>query len=127
MKTTTRISLRWAISAVFLLLLSSAIPAQSGRGWMKGIVLGVSSSQGMSGAVVELTGDQENARLRDVTLTTKTDDRGQYLFKPIPYGDYSFKVSAPGFVPYEIKIYIPSDTETQLHVRLKKEKQSERR
>jgi hypothetical protein len=113
---------RWTISSVFLLFLTSALSAQSGRGWMKGIVLGLSDSQGMSGAVVELTGDPDNARLRSVAFNSKTEERGQYSLQNIPYGDYTFKVSAPGFIPYEIKLYIPSDAETQVHVRLRKEK-----
>ena len=41
-------------------------------------------------------------------------------------GDYGINVSALGFIPYEINVYIPSDAETQLPVRLKKENQSDR-
>jgi hypothetical protein len=110
----------WLVTALLIVL--SVLSAQSGRSWMKGLVLGLSDSQGMSGASVELTGDPDNSRLRAVSLKTVTDETGRYFFKVVPYGDYTFKVSAPGFLPYEIKLYIASDSETQLHVRLKQEK-----
>jgi Carboxypeptidase regulatory-like domain len=122
MKLKTPFSKRFLSPAIFLLVISSVLFAQSGRGWMKGIVLGVSDSRGMSGAVVELSGDPDNPRLRSVGFDAKADETGRYFFKNIPYGGYTFKVSAPGFIPYEIKVYIPSDAETQLHVRLRKEK-----
>lgn len=122
MKAKTKFSWRGTGLSIFLLVVAVVLSAQSGRGWMKGIVLGVSDSQGMSGVVLELAGDPDNARLPSVALDARTDDTGRYFFKNIPYGDYTFKVSAPGFIPYEIKVYIPSDAETQLHVRLRKEK-----
>lgn len=93
---------------------------QSGRSWMNGFVLGESDTSGVSGATVELIGDQDNARLRSVKLTTQTDANGKYSFKDIPYGDYTFRASAEGFITYEIKLYILSDALTELHVRLKK-------
>jgi hypothetical protein len=102
-----------------VLALSNSSAAQSGRGWMKGIVLGVSESQGMRGALVELSGDPHNPTRRDVAFDTRTDEAGRYAFKNVPNGEYTFRVSAEGFVPYEITVYIPSDAETQLHVRLR--------
>lgn len=121
MNSKTRLHFRVAGLVISLLVVSSALSAQSGRSWMKGIVLGVSESQGMSGASVELSGDQDNPRLRARSFKVSTDDTGRYFFKVVPYGDYTFKVSAPGFLPYEIKLYIASDAETQLHIRLRKE------
>src|SRR5437763_1279018 len=70
-------------------------------------------------AMVELIGNPEDDRLRDVKLTTKTDEMGKYSFTNVPYGEYSFRVSAPGKVTYEIQIYIVSDALTSLHVKLK--------
>jgi len=121
MNSRTRPHFRVAGLVVFLIVVSSALMAQSGRSWMKGMVFGVSDSQGMSGAAVELLGDPDNPRLRAVSLKAVTDDNGRYFFKIVPYGNYAFRVSAPGFLPYEIKVYIASDSETKLHVRLKKE------
>ena len=121
MKTKSNLSLRWGFLTLFLLVFSSVLPAQSGRGWVKGIVLGVSDSQGMSGAVVEMTGDWNIPTLRDVSLKAVTDERGRYSFKDVPYGAYTFEVSAPGYISYEAQVYIPSDAETQLHVRLRME------
>jgi len=122
MNSKPRLHLRIAGLVISLAVISSSLSAQSGRSWMKGIVLGVSESQGMSAAAVELLGDPENPRLREVSLRAVTDDTGRYFFQVVPYGDYIFKVSAPGFLPYEIKVYIASDAETQLHVRLRKDK-----
>jgi ketosteroid isomerase-like protein len=122
MKPKTRISSRLRTAAILQIMISAALPAQSGRGWLKGLVLGTSDSQGMGGAVIELSGDPDNPRLRSMALAAQSDDSGRYLIKAIPYGDYTLKVSMPGFIPYEAKLYIPSDAETQLHIRLRKER-----
>jgi ketosteroid isomerase-like protein len=121
MKSKTCISSRLRTVLILQILISAALPAQSGRGWLKGLVLGISDSQGMGGAVIELSGDPDNVRLRSVALAANSDYSGRYLIKAIPYGDYTLKVSMPGFIPYEAKLYIPSDAETQLHIRLRKE------
>lgn len=104
------------------LVLPQLVLAQSGRSWMNGFVFADSDTTGLANATVELVGDQSNARLRSVRLTTKTEEDGEYAIKDIPYGDYTFKVSAPGYQPYEIKLYIGSDMLTQIHVRLRKTK-----
>ncbi len=70
--------------------------AQSGRGWMKGFVVDESDVHGIPGAVVELTGDPGNPRLKDRKLMTSADDRGEYSFPEVPYGRFIFRVSAPG-------------------------------
>jgi hypothetical protein len=87
---------------------------------MKGFVFADSDTRGLPDATVELVGDQSNARLRSVRLTTKTEQDGKYSINDIPYGDYTLRVSAEGYVPYEIKLYIGSDMLTQIHVRLRK-------
>ena len=87
---------------------------------MSGFVFADSDTAGLPGAVVELEGDQNNARLRAVRLSAKTGQDGQYSIKDIPYGDYTFRVSAAGYAPYEIKLYVGSDMLTQIHVRLRK-------
>ena len=110
----------WLIIALSLPIMIAA--AQSGRSWMNGIVFDESDTQGISGARVELIGDPDSPRLRAIKLTTNTDERGKYSFKDVPYGDYIFRVSAAGFTPYEIKLYIASDALTALHVKLKKQK-----
>jgi hypothetical protein len=113
----------------FLLLLvltlsymPSTAAAQSGRSWMGGFIFADSDTQGLAGALVELTGDQGNARLRSVRLSTKAEENGSYSMKDIPYGDYTFRVSAAGYEPYEIKLYVGSDMLTQIHVRLRLQK-----
>lgn len=102
------------------LMLVAATPAQSGRSWMNGFVFADSDTKGLSGATVELIGEQSNDRLRNVRLSVKTEEDGKYSIKDVPYGDYTFRVSAEGYEPYEIKLYIGSDMLTQIHVRLRK-------
>jgi len=87
---------------------------------MGGFVFADSNITGLAGATVELTGDPDNARLKDVKLTTKSEENGKYSLKDIPYGEYTFRVSADGYVPYEIKLYVGSDMLTQIHVKLRK-------
>ena len=120
MKTSNTFPMRLAQFAITLSFLTGTVAAQSGRSWMHGFVFADSDTSGLSGATVELTGDQSNARLRSVRLTTKAEADGGYSIKDIPYGDYTFRVSADGYDPYEIKLYIGSDMLTQIHVRLRK-------
>jgi hypothetical protein len=109
----------WVMIVVSLATMT--VPAQSGRSWMGGMVFGESDTQGLVGARVELIGDQGSPRLRDKKMTTDTDKDGKYSLREVPYGDYTFRVSAGGFVTYEIKLYVASDTGTTLHVKLRKQ------
>ena len=109
-----------ALLAIAITILVAPAAAQSGRSWMKGFVFADSNITGLSGALVELTGDQKNDRLRSVRLSTKAGENGEYSIKDIPYGEYTFRVSAAGYEPYEISLYIGSDMLTQIHVKLKK-------
>ena len=120
MKASLSFPLRLAQLVITLSILAQIVAAQSGRSWMNGFVFADSDTRGLPGATVELIGDQSNARLRSVRLSTKTEQNGDYSIKDIPYGDYTFRVSADGYVPYEIKLYIGSDMLTQIHVRLRK-------
>ncbi|MFL6231167.1 MAG: carboxypeptidase regulatory-like domain-containing protein [Pyrinomonadaceae bacterium] len=122
MKTSTTLPMRLAQFAISLSLLTGTVAAQSGRSWMNGFIFADSDTSGLPGATVELTGDQSNARLRSVRLSTKAKEDGEYSIKDIPYGDYTFRVSAEGYDPYEIKLYIGSDMLTQIHVKLRKKK-----
>lgn len=106
---------------IILALATTSVPAQSGRSWMNGFVFDESDTHGMSGALVELIGDADSPRLRAKKLTTETDQDGKYSFKEIPYGEYTFRVSASDFITYEIKLYIASDALTEIHVKLKKQ------
>lgn len=111
--------------ALFLVLfvsLTGAGTAQSGRSWMNGFIFAASDTRGLSGATVELTGDQSSDRLRSVKLTTKSEQDGNYSLKDIPYGEYTFRVTAQDYEPYHIMLYIGSDMLTQIHVRLKRKK-----
>src|SRR6476469_6934581 len=122
MKTLRSLSQRLILLVVTFSILSAVATAQSGRSWMKGFIFADSDIKGLVGATVELTGDQDNERLKSVKLTTTAGDDGNYSLKEIPYGGYTFRVSADGYAPYEIKLYVGSDMLTQIHVRLKKNK-----
>ena len=121
-----RVSLRVVVCPVLLIVLLPAfvfaVFAQSGRSWMNGFIFADSNTQGLSGANVELIGDQDNDRLKSVHLSTKADQDGSYSIKDIPYGDYTFRVTAEGYNKYEIKLYIGSDMLTQIHVKMKRKK-----
>jgi ketosteroid isomerase-like protein len=60
-----------------------------------------------------------------VSLKAVTDERGRYSIKNIPYGQYTLMVSAQGYLSYEAPVYILSDAETQLHVRLRMEREEQ--
>ena len=122
-----RVSSILALGVVLLLTIALSAfaqkaAAQSGRSWMHGFVFADSDTNGLAGAAVELIGDQNNGRLKSVRLSTKAEKDGNYSLKDIPYGDYTFRVSAEGYEPYEIKLYIGSDMLTEIHVRLRRKK-----
>ena len=122
MKTSLSFSLRLVRLVVTLSILTGIVTAQSGRSWMNGFIFADSDTKGLLGANVELIGDQNNERLRAVRLSTKTEQDGKYLIKDIPYGEYTFRVSAEGYDSYEIRLYIGSDMLTEIHVKLRKKK-----
>jgi hypothetical protein len=45
-------------------LVAPGVGAQSGRSWMNGIIFGVSETQGIRGASIELTGDSDAPQLK---------------------------------------------------------------
>ena len=112
----------WRLFLISIVLSGFALTsfAQSGRSWMNGFIFADSDTNGLPGANVELTGDQSNARLKSVHLSTRAENDGKYSLKDIPYGEYTFRVSADGYEPYEIKLYVGSDMLTQIHVRLRR-------
>lgn len=122
MKQTSAYAPRLFLVPIVLSAVALTITAQSGRSWMNGFVFADSDTNGLPGATVELIGDQNNARLKSVRLTTKSEQDGKYSIKDIPYGDYTFRVSADGYEPYEVKLYIGSDMLTEIHVKLKRKK-----
>jgi hypothetical protein len=111
-----------ALFVIVFVCLSGTGTAQSGRSWMNGFIFADSDTRGLPGAAVELTGDQSSGRLRSVKLTTKSEQDGQYSLKDIPYGEYTFRVTAQDYEPYQIVLYIGSDMLTQIHVRMKRKK-----
>src|SRR5215813_3091540 len=90
----------FTLFAITVCSLTVTVTAQSGRSWMNGFIFADSDTRGLAGANVELIGDQNNDRLRSVRLSTKAEDDGKYSLKDIPYGDYTFRVTADGYEPY---------------------------
>ena len=112
-----------ALGFVLLITLAAAaVQAQKGRSWVNGIVFDESETQAIAGVTVELTGDPGSPGVAAVKLSTKTDDGGKYYFKDVPHGDYTFKASGPGLVPYQINLFVASDSLTALQVKLRKAK-----
>ena len=122
MRVSATVALRLALLAMALLIFAQIAAAQSGRSWMNGFVFADSDTNGLAGAAVELIGDQNNDRFKSVRLSAKAENDGKYSLKDIPYGDYTFRVSAAGYETYEIKLYIGSDMLTELHVKLRHKK-----
>lgn len=122
MRTTSALPRCFLVAAAALSIVATTVAAQSGRSWMNGFIFADSDINGLAGAKVELTGAQDNERLKSVHLSTTAEKDGAYSLKDIPYGDYTFRVSAEGYEPYEIKLYIGSDMLTQIHVRLRRVK-----
>lgn len=105
-------------AVVTLSVLPGASHAQSGRGWMDGFVVHEVATKAAAGATVELTAVAP--RSGSGKLVAKADERGEYKFKEIPYGDYVLRVFSDGYQTYQIEIYIMPDVHTKIHVRLKK-------
>lgn len=122
MRVSATVACRLVLLTIALTTLAQTAAGQSGRSWMSGFVFADSDTNGLAGALVELIGDQNNDRLKSVRLSTKAESDGKYSLKDIPYGDYTFQVSADGHDPYEIKLYIGSDMLTEIHVKLKRKK-----
>lgn len=122
MRTTSTFILRIMLALIALTAFAGTAAAQSGRSWMSGFVFADSDTDGLAGATVELIGDQNNGRLKSVRLSTKAEENGKYSMKDIPYGEYTFRVSADGYDSYEIKLYIGSDMLTEIHVKLRRKK-----
>ncbi len=103
---------------VTMLLFNGASLAQSGRGVMKGYVAfeGVAYVEKQPRARVELR--ETTAGSRNV-YTTETGEHGSYNFESVAMGEYTLRISAPGFTTYEANLYIPSDFVCSLAVMLK--------
>lgn len=112
---------------LLLLCGSQSASGQSGRAFIEGYVIGDAELSGISGARVDLIGDPKGSYVRGVRLQSTTDSTGKYSITEIPHGPYTLRISAPGYVAYEIPIYMLSDTKTQLHAQLKKETRAHRR
>lgn len=119
------IDLRTILLRVALALpagLAAPLAAQSGRGLMHGYVAfeDVSYNEVTSRAL------HAKIELRTATpqgggaYTARTDNHGGYDIPAIGMGEYTLTITAPGYAPYRIRLYIPSDFECRLAVMLQK-------
>ena len=97
--------------------------AQSGRGTMRGWVafedVGRNdvTIQDLHAHIELLSMSQHDRPL----YSADTDEIGAYRIEKVQAGEFILRISAPGYVTYEIEIYIPSDFECNLATFLKKE------
>jgi hypothetical protein len=106
-------------SLLVILLFGSAASAQSGRAVMRGYVAfeNIAYVDKQPRARVELCA---GARGKNCGAATETDEHGLYEISPAPLGEWWLRISAPGFITYEINIYLPSDFIGNLAVMLKR-------
>jgi hypothetical protein len=112
------------LALMLLILVASAVLAQSGRASMHGYVAFEDLSYIEVGekkvqATIELRG---NTEFNHEVYTAKTDEHGSYDLKNIPMGQYILKISSLGYRAYQTELYLPSDFTCSLAVMLKKEK-----
>ena len=106
--------------AILFHCVTASASAQSGRAYIEGYVIGDGELHGIAGATVELVGDPSSPNVGNVKMAATTDADGKYAMTEIPHGPYTLRVTAAGYRPYEIPIYMLSDNQTKLHVRLEK-------
>lgn len=108
-----------AINGLAIVLLCGvAASAQSGRALMKGYVAfkDIAYVAKQPRARVELCSSQNSKKCE---VAVETDEHGLFEINPAPLGEWWLRISAPGFVTYEINIYLPSDFIGNLAVLMK--------
>ena len=115
MKHTIRMRAAVIVAAGMLVAAGSAW-AQSGRATMGGYVAfeGVAYVDKQPVAKVELL------REGKVVATTQTGEHGEWEFRPAPLGEFTLRITAVGFKPYEAEIYLPSDFAGRIGTMMKK-------
>ena len=80
-------------AGAFFFACSNPSEAQSSRGTVTGFITGITKA-----AVVNATVDLNNEDT-NVTRTTNTNESGIYRFDAVDPGNYTVKITAPGFKP----------------------------
>ena len=112
-----------SLRSIAVLLCASALcspaAAQSGRSSFTGWVAfdGVAYVEKQPVATVELfrAGDMSKP-----AASTTTDEHGHYAFNGAALGEVVLRISAPGYLTYEITMYVPSDFVGNLATLMKK-------
>ncbi|HEU5400239.1 MAG TPA: carboxypeptidase regulatory-like domain-containing protein [Terriglobales bacterium] len=110
---------RFKVSVFFLLLLVSFTAlAQTGRGWLKGVVTDPSGAV-VVGATVTITSPSGQ------TSTVESNHQGVYDIRNLDPGKYNLTVTAKGFSPYQLTdVIVPAEGQTldaQLDVQAEKQ------
>lgn len=107
--------------AFALLLTVSPVHAQSGRGLVRGYITfqGVAQDDLASKRLAATV----TLRMRGVQggkeHMTLTDERGSFEISDVRAGEYTITISAPGYTPWKLDIYVPSDFQWSMAVILK--------
>ncbi|MDQ1708469.1 MAG: CarboxypepD reg-like domain [Pyrinomonadaceae bacterium] len=113
-----------AINICVLMLTCGVIAsAQSGRSGMRGYVAFSDLSyndvaERKVHALIELRRSAADKN----RVATKTDEHGSFDLGSVSPGEYTLRISSPGYRVYETEIYLPSDFIGNLAVMLKKQK-----
>jgi len=108
------------VAVVVVGLLAPLAWAQSGRATFTGWVAfdGVAYVDKQPVATVEIFRVEDKTK---AAATATTDEHGHYAFSgSAPLGEVVLRISAPGYVTYEITMYVPSDFNGNLATLLKK-------
>lgn len=73
----------------------------------------IRSTRPLAGASVTL-----KAVTSDYSLTTQSDNNGEFSFSTVPVGDYKITVSEPNFANEEQSVTVESNSSTVLHFQL---------
>ena len=103
-----------ARNVLFLLAINciGALALASDLGAARGVVHD-SQHRPIQGATVVL-----KAKTADWARSTATDEKGEFLFRGVPLGEYSIRVSCPTFATAVEEVVVNSGSEPALHFRL---------
>jgi hypothetical protein len=123
MRSCIRLFVPMAVVAFAIMFPIVAAHAQSGIARMAGSVADETAASkygkfvAIAGAKVEL---EQVVKSSPRKFTTTTDKRGVYRFPEIPYGDYTVRISAPGYRDYELRFFVDSDASAEITILLRK-------
>ncbi len=105
--------MRFAVSVLGVLFLSSAVVAQTQRGTIVGTVSDASGAV-VPNATVQVVNDETDAKFKGASNST-----GYYSIPYLPYGKYSLSANASGFKTFNVQaIEVAAATTTTINISL---------